>query len=384
MNASRMTFGEHLMQFALSIDFIESNCYDLVQQLIARYLKQQLGATQVGLFEGHVVSNQPGMLTVWSEPTLRVSECLKDTQGQYARQLGLALGDVRNLWVVSRKDEPLSPSNSGVDYWEEGRPSKKLPPFSVSAAGSSCRTAIYMTTRDAGDRPNGVLLVELANPVRPTQTLRNEMQLLADSVGLLHATDASTREQRDGTNRAIDRLGDLVRQLELDTGPRPLLFFASSHRADTEVLKAIHDVLKEFDDHVFVQHWGDMHQPGNINAQLVDKIRRAQYGICYLSEPAEPAASEEKGPRFRDNPNVLVEAGMLHMVTNTGTGTTTGWIPIRELDSPAVPFDLSNERQVIVVRDDAGAFQKPQFKDDLREKLAALFNVRTAEPQDDD
>jgi hypothetical protein len=384
MNAARMTFGEHLMQFALSVDFIEPNCYELVQQLINKYLKLQLGARQIGLFEAHVVSNQPGMSTVWSDPTLRVSECLKDAQGQYARQLGLALGEVRNLWVVSRKDEPLSPGNPGIDYWEEGRPVRKLPPFSVSPAGTGCRTAIYMTTRDAGDRPNGTFLVELSNPVRPTQALRSEMQLLADAVGLLHATDAGTREQRDGTNRAIDRLGDLVRQLELDTGPRPLLFFASSHRADAEVLKAIHEVLKEFDDHVFVQHWGDMHQPGNINTQLVDKIRRAQYGICYLSEPAEPSASGEKVPRFRDNPNVLVEAGMLHMVTNTGNGTTTGWIPIRELDSPAVPFDLSNERQVIVVRDDAGALQTPQFKQDLRDKLAALFNVRTAEPPDDD
>lgn len=371
-----MTFGEHLRQFALSIDFIDGMQYSLVQQHIKEYLRLQLGAQQVGFFERTKVDDQDGMTTVWSYPTLRVYQSLKDAQGKYRRQLGLALGEERSLWVVSTNGERLSGTHPGRDHWLERQPVRDLPPFCVAQPSAQTRTAIYMSTRDACNRPNGVLLVEIGNAVRPTQALRTEMQLLSDAVGLLHASDAGTREQREGTSQAIARLGDLVRQLELDTGPRPLLFFASSHRASPEVLKAIHEVLAGFEDRVFVQLWGDMHHPGNINAQLVGKIRSAQYGICYLSEPNDQAPyQDEAAPRYRDNPNVLIEAGMLHIVTNSGTQAATGWIPIREKDSPAMPFDLANERHVVVERDDAGNLLDQKFRDDLRNKLQSLLMI---------
>jgi hypothetical protein len=380
MSPSRMTFGEHLRQFALSIDFIDATYYDLVQQHIKEYLKLQLGAVQVGFFERTKVDDQDGMTTVWSYPTFRVYQSLKNPQGEYRRQLALTLGEDRSLWVVSPDKERLSPSNRGIDYWQEGHPSPDLPPFNISPGGSPSRTAIIMTTRDATGRSNGAFLIEIANPVRPTQALRREMQLLAESVGLLHATDVSTREQREGTNMAIARLGDLVRQLELDTGPRPLLFVASSHRAKEDVMDALSEVLDEFESYVYVQHWGEIHHPGNINLQLVEKIKKAQYGICYLSELVEESAADGvAGPRFRDNSNVLVEAGMLHMVTSSATDAVTGWIPVREEDSPDLPFDLENQRRVIVARDASGAMKKQEFIRDLRAKLMSLLEIDSLE-----
>jgi hypothetical protein len=111
-----------------------------------------------------------------------------------------------------------------------------------------------------------------------------------------------------------------------------------------------------------------MQSPGNINLQLADEIRRAQYGICYLSEED----ADEKGT-FRDNPNVLVEAGMLHMVTQATTAAGTGWIPIREANSARMPFDLESQRMVIVERSPDGILDEERFRTDLSAKLSALL-----------
>jgi hypothetical protein len=362
-----MTFGEHLRQFALSVDFIEPMQCQQVQEQIRKYLQVQLGAVQVGLFEKMVIDDREGMAAVWSYPSLCLHQTLRNSDNRYRRQLALALGESRNLWVVSERDERLSSSNPGVDVWGE-KEDRDLPPFYAPTDAQPAKTSVILITRDARGVANGAFVVEMQNRVRPTKVLKQETSLLADAVGLLHATDRGTREQREGTNKAIANLAELVRRLELDTGPRPLLFLASAHRAKTDVMRALNEVLADFVDHVFVRRWSEMQSPGNINLQLADEIRRAQYGICYLSEED----ADEKGT-FRDNPNVLVEAGMLHMVTQATTAAGTGWIPIREANSARMPFDLESQRMVIVERSPDGILDEERFRTDLSAKLSALL-----------
>lgn len=374
MATNRMSFGEHLKQFALSIDFIDSGHYDIVQQQINKYLQRQLDATQIALFEPTLVDNREGMTTVWSYPNFRIHQTLRDENDDYRRQLAMSIGEQRNLWVISGSDG-LDSDNRGVDVWGEKKDTA-LPPFYAATNAAPSRTAIVMNTRNATGQSNGAFLVEIRAIVRPSKVLRHEMQLIADAVGLLHATDVATLEQREGTARAIARLSDLVGKLELDTGPKPLMFVASSSRAPDDIMKAVDDVLERFRDHIFVEPWHQIHQPGNINVQLVEKIRKAQYGICYMSEEvADVSDKSGSAPRFRDNPNVLVEAGMLHMVTATDTASGTGWIPIREKDSPKVPFDLGNQRMVLVERDNQGVAKVDAFKENLTAKIASLLDT---------
>lgn len=372
MAMNRMSFGEHLKQFALSIDFIDTGHYELVQRQIKKYLNVQIGASQVALFERTRVDDREGITTVWSYPKFRIHQTLRDEKGGYRRQLAMAIGENRNLWVISKN--PLGrKKNKGADVWGEAEDTK-LPSFYAATNARPSRTAIVLITKNAQGYSNGAFLIEIANTVRPSKVLRREMQLIAEAIGLLHATDVATHEQREGTTRAISTLGDLVGKLKLDTGPKPLMFVASSSRAPQDISDAIEKVLQEFDDYVFVEPWHKMHQPGNINLQLVEKIRTAQYGICYMSEKVEqkqdPAGN---GHRFRDNPNVLVEAGMLHMVTAADVVSGTGWIPVREEDSPDVPFDLGNQRMVIVKRDAEGAADIEEFKSDLDAKIKSLL-----------
>jgi hypothetical protein len=386
MPSDRMSFGEHLRQFALSIDFIDQTHYILVQQQIEKYLRIQLGATQVALFKPETVDDREGMTTVWSEPNFCIHQTLRE-DGQekgktgtpgYRRQLAMAIGEQRNLWVIS-EDSHLGPGNPGVDVWGKERRTD-LPNFYVAANAKPSKTQVVLITKDAQSQSNGAFLIEMSKVIRPSIVLRREMQLIADAIGLLHATDASTREQREGTAQAIDNLSDLVGRLELDTGARPMMFIASSSRASKDVMKAIEKVLEGFDEHIFVEPWDKAHMPGNINVQLVDKIRKSQYGICYLSEPAERKSRYVSGKhRYQDNANVLVEAGMLHIVTAVDAGSGTGWIPIREKDSPDAPFDLGNQRMVFVERDMHGKVNIEELTKDLTDKLNALLGVDVRE-----
>lgn len=118
-----------------------------------------------------------------------------------------------------------------------------------------------------------------------------------------------------------------------------------------------------------------MHSPGDINVQVAEEILSARYGICFFSEEPETDESAASVRSYKDNPNVLMEAGMLHMVTEGNGGVGTGWIPIREPASPAMPFDLVSQRTVLVPRDKAGKFHKRAFAKDLRAKLSALVDT---------
>lgn len=372
MIGSRMTFGRHLKQFAHSVDFLDNGQYRRVQSLIQKYLANQLNATLVAFFRPIRVDDGEGIKTVWSKPEFEVHQTLR-VEGGYRRQLALSMGEKRDLWVIGGDEhETLSSTNPGVDIWgkeEDG----DLPPFQPAPIKPVTKTSICIITRDARRLPNGVFLVDISDRVRPTPTLRDELEHIADAIGLLHETDRSTKEQRKGTNRAIEHLEEIMPASKLDTGPRPVMFVASSSGAARDVVEAISDVLEDFSEHIAVRPWDKLHQPGNINLQLVMEIGRAKYGICYLSEPA--SKDEGNGQRYRDNPNVLIEAGMLHMVTQRDGGTNTGWIPIREEGSDRAPFDLEQQRMVLVKRSE-GVLDTDGFKEDLTRKLASLLGLR--------
>lgn len=95
------------------------------------------------------------------------------------------------------------------------------------------------------------------------------------------------------------------------------------------------------------------------------------------SEKEQDVMDAEAVHRFRDNPNVLVETGMLHMVTSSDSASDTGWIPIREKDSPDVPFELGNQRMVLIERDSDGNANIEEFRKDPTGKIAALLDAET-------
>ncbi|MGB7084746.1 MAG: hypothetical protein WBD47_04280 [Phormidesmis sp.] len=364
------SFGEYLRQFALSVDFIESNHYEQAKKQISDYLQSQLEAGQVALFEPYIVGGQPALRSVWSSPQWDTTDPLRRDDA-YTRQIALAIGEQRNLWVVSENNEPLSDLNRGIDLWT-GQEDAALPPFPPSP-GRTARSSIILTTRDARDRFNGSFLIELERKVLITVALKEELASIAQAVGLLHATAQLTQEQRVSTHRALSYLGHIMQTADLDLGARPPLFFAHSERAPEPVLAAIDEVLSQYEDHVHVHRWKSVHEPGNIPSQITKMIQQSKYGICYLSEPESVQDTQPESQRFRDNPNVLLEAGMLHIATSNASDATAGWVPIREKNSPGLPFDLVGQRRITVPRDDTGNLKLEEFKEELSAKLTALL-----------
>jgi hypothetical protein len=94
---------------------------------------------------------------------------------------------------------------------------------------------------------------------------------------------------------------------------------------------------------------------------------RSRYGICYFSQPAPPGS----GHKYADNPNVIFEAGMLHALVNAPDAPPSGWIPVREGDSPEAPFDFADQRIEQVPRDE-GQVDEEKLRTQIQRRLAAL------------
>jgi hypothetical protein len=96
---------------------------------------------------------------------------------------------------------------------------------------------------------------------------------------------------------------------------------------------------------------------------------RSRYGICYFSEP-DPS---DGGHKYVDNPNVIFEAGMLHALINTPDAPPSGWIPVREDDSPAAPFDFADQRIERVPRDQDGQVVEERLRAQVQRRIVALL-----------
>lgn len=381
------SFGDQLVQFALAVDVLSEDQHEDFQQRVFEFLTKHVGAVQVGLFRRYTVGDSDHLESEWSRPRFDVREPLRDENGEYSRQLALALGECRPLWVVSTTGSKLSESNRGVDFWDDLEPDEALPPFPPSPEGGASRTSIVLVWGEQDGPADYAFLIEVGSALRPSAALRQELQKIQKAVR--HATRVRrySRLQALETKDAITHLGTLIDQVELpaDGAGLPEVFVASSSRATEDVTTAIQEVLDGLGDYVSVQPWHEIDRPGNINRHTVEAILRATYGVCYLSEPNPKAASStaaagedeetEREPAFVDNANVLFEAGMLHIATGDDPAAGTGWLPVREVDSPDAPFDFAAQRMVEVQRDDGGGLDTTVLKEDLESKLKALFQA---------
>ena len=131
-------------------------------------------------------------------------------------------------------------------------------------------------------------------------------------------------------------------------------------------------MLGEFSDKLEYTDWRMSTEPGAISAQIKKSIAESPFGICYLSERVATRRTEARA--FVDNPNVLFEAGMFH--ARSTASESARWIAIREQASAAVPFDLADNRFVLVPRDKVTGLATER----LRAMLASSLSVLLKEP----
>jgi hypothetical protein len=360
------TFAELLHQFALSVDIVNQGTFNRVRDYVVDYMKNELEAAYFGLMTRSVIDGQPGLQTTWSSVDQGSATTIRTNEG-YTRQVSLAFDQRRPLWVVSGDGTPLRdvPDSAGyLDLWSD---STGLPRY-VPPVDEPMKTSIMLPLVRAG-RPLGVIYLESTAHVEATAVAKKELQTLAEAIAILIELRDANKTQAEGTEKAVGQLARFLGTAKFPRLTKPNLFLASADDADMRVLGVIKETLTEFDSQVTVFDWQEIADPGAITAQIADRIVRSRYGICYFSEPAPPGGEH----KYTDNPNVIFEAGMLHALVNAPEAPPSGWIPVREDDSPQAPFDFADQRIERVPRDQQGQLDEDRFRTQIMRRVTALL-----------
>ena len=297
---------------------------------------------------------------------------VKDLILDYTKKV-LQIDFTRQLIEVDYKDYVEGHQGDGhlgncshyLDLWHNAT---EIPPYrypSGERENIAIRTSILIPLREK-DQAFGVINFETQEHIAITPEAKFELKNIAQAIAILYQRYLNFEENFNRTREAFSELNNLL-IIPSPKLTKPKIFLASSTRANADVIDILMNVLKDYQDRLDVVYGKDMHQPGNINSQLLKELGQCRYGICYMSEPTDDPHV------YQDNLNVIFEAGMLHGRSDFHLEFPASWIPIREEKSDKIPFDFASERMMIVVRDEDGSLDVERFKQNLCNRLDALL-----------
>ena len=364
------TFCQNLKQFALSMDHIDQHLFDGITEVIDHFLLKSLNIQNAKVMISDRVDGKVGLLRhslkgFYNE----IAIPLKKDDGSLYGQSSLAFEKKKPLWIVSATGKQKLESCEGyTDLWSG---LKKLPKFrGLGETEQPIKTRILVPIKvRRSNRIFGVLLLETADYLDITEDAKSELKRIAETISILVRSYKMSIASVNRTDEAIKSLGNILKR-PLPTLTKPNLFLAFAQKAEKDVTELIVQTLKEkFSDKVHMISWEEMDHPGNVSQQLVDAISNCRYAICYLSEKNEAG-------EFRDNPNVIFEAGMFHGRTEAINAVPSKWIPIREKDSPKPPFDFAQERILLVERNKDNRLNQKVFANKFCEMVDAMLNLQ--------
>jgi hypothetical protein len=363
------SFAEYLMQFALSVDIVNEDTFNEIRVLIERYVQETLNVTYFEFMREHIVSGMRGLETAWATNADSFSEKINSEDGQYTNQISYAFDQDTPLWVVSKDKSPLDKAESYIDLWS-GRDS--LPKYMRPKIEEEIRTAIIIPLRKKnGVGLLGVLDFESSIYLEITEVAKRELRLISESLSILSELQVTSFNQRESTKKALSELEDTLASKYLPKLTKPKLFFAAPSKSDQTLVGLIRSILSGYTDKLSIVAWDEISESGNINEHIINEVLSSRYGVCYFSEVVD-----NSDVQFHDNANVLFEAGMLHVLSHADQSLSEGWIPIREKNSPSVPFDFASERILIVERSEDGRVNEEEFQIQLRERIDKLIDTR--------
>lgn len=214
--------------------------------------------------------------------------------------------------------------------------------------------------------------------LEPTDGARAELVRLAQAIYRVHSVAKASKENNLDTMEVLKKLNISLKDRQWPEFARPQMFIAASRNADRRVTGEIQKVLDQFVDRMEVVYWRDISKSGNISTQIIEEISKSKFGLCYFSEPATSGDQKckpgDQKYKYRDNPNVLFEAGMMQALTNSPNAHPTGWIPVREKSSPTTLFDFAGDRILFVDRlEKDDAFNDDAFQAALEDRVISLL-----------
>jgi len=373
MTAKTSTFAGQLKHFAQTVDIVNDGIFNQVRSLVCKYVTHELNSEYFELLRSEVGGSngdrQYWLRTFWSSDEKKHLWPIRAASGSYTNPVTDAFDNVRPMWIVSSTGKKsLTSAEKYQDMWSGASDLSRYRPSS----NQSIRTLIVLPL--SFRNRIGVFCIESSEYIEITDVAKSELYRLADALGILYGLWDVNKVSSECTDHAISDLRDMLERARFPKLAKPHVFVAFANRADENVTLAINDALGQFADKLEFTDWRQMDESGNITTQIGKEILDSRFGICYLSEPVEPGLS---GPKYDDNRNVVFEAGMLHSRTNASADSDedgpSGWIPIREEDSPKAPFDFANERMLIVPRAMNGELNESKLRDMLSRRIHRLL-----------
>lgn len=324
------------------------------------------------MLDGKQVNGQPGLATAetggqaWCNDDADAVPIYSDnTITSYRAQSTYAYQEQKPLWIISKDEGPLNKSEEYIDHWSSTHENKikKLPNFE-NPNKQDVKTSVIVPLKHGEKHVFGFICLEseecIKGDTKISDRAKEEFEKLANSIGAILSAHENYSNRKSSTRKALERLKKLAKDYRLSCPlSKPTVFFGSSSKADKQVLGIIRRVLDNFGDEVEVKYWSKDESPGFIPKHIKEVIFDCRFGICYFSEPikkenqnkdSDTNREDQAKHRYIDNPNVIFEAGMLDSLVSSVDAAPTGWIPIREEDSPSAPFDFAQQRMIIVKR----------------------------------
>jgi hypothetical protein len=358
------TFGDHLDQFAQTVDIVTDEVYRDVLLLVERYFRQNLDSSFFAVVVEKIHEAKPWLVGEW--PERRWWNKPMREGGDYSCQVALAYETGKMLWIVGkdaagRTGAALGEADSYEDLLKRVGPDR-IPKYAQIEEEPSRTSVIIPLVVE--DTPFGVINVESKRRLKPTPAWRQELEKLAKAVAILNRLKETYKLQIRSTQEAKHRLehGSFVPVVASRR-----MFLACSSRADDEVIGIMKEVFSDHEEDFELDHW-TVPETGNIHEKIWERLSACTFGTCYFSEPAEGTTH-----RFRDNPNVLFEAGMLFALRTSKRSPVRALLLVRERDAPDTPFDLSAEYMVVVPRQSDRSLNKEAFRTRLTHQIGKIL-----------
>ena len=364
----RMTFAEELLQFAKTVDILDEKLFMNIKEIINDYTSQRWGVKYVKIMnlkfdlDGNRILEKFFLQEYSKASTATDMVNIETSKGQMA----YVIRNKKPVWIMSKdRSSFLNKSDEYIDCWSG---LEDIPEYQSIVTDAKIKTSIIVPFYELEKERRylrGVANYEIPEALPFNKECQNEILTLTDTISeLLNLYNVRERQEHN-TNYAINRL-----EIKLETFNALLrknkIFIASAFEGEEDVKNAIKKLLKNFFSDIEVLDWENNKETGSISEKMFEDINSSRYGICYFSE-----YSKEK-KKYVDNSNVMFEAGLMHGKFRTFNDENPLWIPIREKDSLAFPFDVQGFNTLIVPRNKKGKLEEEEFAEMLKNFMETM------------
>ena len=340
------TFASQLKNLVFASDYLTIAQFERTAKLLSDYANQ-LGFERLDLL---ILIRFEGEDALSYELRSNHHDCMpyRLRRGEKINGLcPLSVVEEKPLWIVAANPSSESVYDQGstkIDLWSG---LTELPDAQGFEESAKVQTEVVVPVRSTR-RCIGAVSFRSAMHIPASDQARNETLIIAQAIGSAYQIQKESELRASNTTEALENLSTFSSKIRILKEGKARIFMAFPENCERHIIDTIKETIDGFETLEGIS-WDQNYHSGSINEKIVEDILRSDLGIAYFSEFS--STGEKK---YRDNPNVLFEAGMFESCQRIGGRGPLAWIPVREASSEGFPFDVANLNTVIVRRDENG------------------------------